>query len=148
MTDKEKQFNQWFDEYADGVKVFEEADMKQAYLQGRAELENENKVLAHNLEDTEIINNTLEKENAELKADNDARKFAMAMSEKVEKQLREEIAELKKQLEMSNKVYNDNLDYSHHIEGQLTKAKEIIKAFLDSSDLNIKHKAEEFLGEF
>ena len=44
-----------------------------------------------------------------------------------EKQLREEIAELKKQLEMSNKVYNDNLDYSHHIEGQLTKAKEIIK---------------------
>ena len=32
----------------------------------------------------------LEKENAELKADNDARKFAMAMSEKVEKQLREE----------------------------------------------------------
>jgi hypothetical protein len=31
---------------------------------------------------------------------------------------------------------------------QLTKAKEIIKAFLDSSDLNIKHKAEEFLGEF
>jgi hypothetical protein len=31
---------------------------------------------------------------------------------------------------------------------QLSKAKEIIKAFLDSSDLNIKHKAEEFLGEF
>lgn len=30
------------------------------------------------------------KENAELKADNDARKFAMAMREKVEKQLREE----------------------------------------------------------
>jgi hypothetical protein len=37
----------------------------------------------------------LEKENAELKADNDARKFAMAMSEKVEKQLREENEELK-----------------------------------------------------
>jgi uncharacterized protein YhaN len=34
------------------------------------------------------------------------------------------------------------------LEEQLTKAKEIIKAFLDSSDLNIKHKAEEFLGEF
>lgn len=41
----------------------------------------------------------LEKENAELKADNDARKFAMAMSEKVEKQLREENAELKKAVE-------------------------------------------------
>ena len=32
----------------------------------------------------------LQKANAELKSDNDARKFAMAMSEKVEKQLREE----------------------------------------------------------
>ena len=42
MTEEEQQFNQWFDEYADGVKVFEEADMKQAYLQGRAELEKEN----------------------------------------------------------------------------------------------------------
>jgi hypothetical protein len=44
--------------------------------------------------------------------------------------LEKENAELKKQLEMSNKVYNDNLDYSHHIEGQLTKAKEIIEQFL------------------
>ena len=42
MTEKEQQFNQWFDEYANGVKVFEEADMKHAYLQGRAELEKEN----------------------------------------------------------------------------------------------------------
>ena len=39
MTKEEQQFNQWFVEYADGVKVFEEVDMKQAYLQGRAELE-------------------------------------------------------------------------------------------------------------
>ena len=38
----------------------------------------------------------LEKENAELKADNDARKFAMAMSEKVEKQLREQIKKMKR----------------------------------------------------
>jgi len=42
-----------------------------------------------------------EKENAELKADNDARKFAMAMSEKVEKQLREENAELKVKIGLS-----------------------------------------------
>ena len=34
----------------------------------------------------------------ELKADNDARKFAMAMSEKVEKQLREENADLKEEV--------------------------------------------------
>ncbi len=44
----------------------------------------------------------LEKENAELKADNDARKFAMAMSEKVEKQLRKENAELKEKLKPEN----------------------------------------------
>lgn len=43
----------------------------------------------------------LEKENAELKADNDARKFAMVMSEKVEKQLREENAELKAKVGLS-----------------------------------------------
>lgn len=47
-------------------------------------------------------------------------------AEKQIAKLEEEKAELKKQLGMSNKVYNDNLDYSHHIEGQLTKAKEII----------------------
>ena len=41
------------------------------------------------------------KENAELKADNDARKFAMAMSEKVEKQLRDENAKLKSKLGLS-----------------------------------------------
>ncbi len=43
----------------------------------------------------------LEQENAELKADNDARKFAMAMSEKVENQLREENAELKSRIGIS-----------------------------------------------
>lgn len=37
----------------------------------------------------------LEEKNAELKADNDARKFAMVMSEKVEKQLREQIEKMK-----------------------------------------------------
>lgn len=36
----------------------------------------------------------LEKENAELKADNDARKFSMSMSEKVEKQLQEQNSEM------------------------------------------------------
>ena len=75
----------------------------------------------------------LEAENAELKAENDARKFAMVMSEKVEKQLREENTKLKKQLEMSNKVYNDNHDYSHHIEEQFTKAKELIERLLITS---------------
>ena len=42
-----------------------------------------------------------------------------------------QIAELKKQLEMSNKVYNDNLDYSYHIEIQLTKAKELLAKWVE-----------------
>jgi hypothetical protein len=46
-------------------------------------------------------------------------------------ELEQENEELKKQLEMSNKVYNDNLDYSHHIEEQLTKAKEIISEYIN-----------------
>ena len=41
------------------------------------------------------------KENTELRADNEARKFAMAMSEKVEKQLRKENAELKAKIGLS-----------------------------------------------
>jgi uncharacterized Rossmann fold enzyme len=44
--------------------------------------------------------------------------------------------------------YEEIINDFGEIKEQLTKAKEIIKAFLDSSDLNIKHKAEEFLGEF
>ena len=65
-----------------------------------------------------------------------------------------ENAELKKQLEMSDRVYNDNLDYSYHIEEQLTKAKEIIKGLLnikkivtDDKDYEVLAKAEQFLKE-
>ena len=109
----------------------------------------------------------LEKENAELKADNDARRFAMAMSEKVEKQLREENAELKekflkvkaddvrkskldsfKTLEEKNEYLRQVANYAIFNEDisvmfwcfvqrgdiytdQLTKAKEIIRTFLN-----------------
>ena len=62
----------------------------------------------------------LEKENAELKADNDARKFAMTMSEKVEKQLRKENAELKEQ----NRNYEQLID-----NGSVTLAKERLKNY-------------------
>lgn len=47
----------------------------------------------------------------------------VAYVEKLEK----ENAELKELVKTSYEVYNDNLDYSYHIEGQLTKAKEIIE---------------------
>ena len=66
-----------------------------------------------------------------------------------------ENAELKKQLEMSNKVYNDNLDYSHHIEEQLTKAKELLakwvelfKPKLEGYPITpIQEQTEQFLSE-
>jgi hypothetical protein len=62
------------------------------------------------------------------------------LAQKIEfiKELQKENAELKSGCGMCYRKDKENL----------TKAKEIIKAFLDSSDLNIKHKAEEFLGEF
>ena len=101
------------------------------------DLEKENKVLAQNLEDTEIINkayekrfNDLEKENAELKSDNDARKFAMVMSEKVEKQLREEIAELKTR----NQELLESCEGATMMYRDLQKAKELIKTLLLIAD--------------
>ena len=42
-------------------------------------------------------------------------------------ELEKENEELKVEVEIGYEVYNDNLDYSHHIEEQLTKAKEIIE---------------------
>lgn len=78
----------------------------------------------------------LEKENAELKEDNDARKFAMAMSEKVEKQLRDENTELKgiKDVATLIRANNDTVTTLMQLNNmlvskrqQLTEAKEIIK---------------------
>ena len=73
---------------------------------------------------------------------------------KVIERLEKKNAELKEQLEMSNKVYNDNLDYSYHIEEQFTKAKEIIRMVIDSYNHKERfsfekdlRKAETFLKE-
>ena len=66
----------------------------------------------------------------ELEADNEARKFAMTMSEKVEKQLREENAELEKKnkkLESDFRICEKNADTYYD---QLTIAKEILKDLL------------------
>lgn len=48
------------------------------------------------------------------------------MCEKVN-ELEKENAELKGQVETTYEVYNDNLDYSCHIEEQLTEAKKVIE---------------------
>lgn len=54
-------------------------------------------------------------EELEQKADNDARKFAMAMSEKVEKQLRERIEALEAQSEKMKCCQNcDNWNWKHN----------------------------------
>ena len=72
----------------------------------------------------------IEKENAELKADNDARKFAMAMSEKVEKQLREENSKLKDEWQEQVQKATDE-GYARTLQTmQLTKAKEHIENLL------------------
>ena len=68
-----------------------------------------------------------EQETKELKADNDARKFAMVMSEKVEKQLREENEELKETVTKMNNVITETFS-------NLSKAKEIITELLKYTD--------------
>ena len=99
----------------------------------------------------------LEKENAELKADNDARKFAMAMSEKVEKQLREENAKLKDEWQEQVQKATDE-GYARTLQTiQLSKVKEIIRNLLsayttyadsfDDRDNEIVEEAVQFLSE-
>ena len=98
----------------------------------------------------------LEKENAELKAANDARKFAMAMSEKVEKQLREENSKLKDEWQEQVQKATDE-GYARTLQTiQLTKAKEIIKKFLlwendwhekTESKYKLLKQAEQFLKD-
>ena len=102
------------------------------------------------------------KENAELKVRNAELKGMYVHSAReagTYKQFLEakekENAELKERIKTLEQIKQEHTNYTIKVEEertfvkeQLTKAKEIIKAFLDSSDLNIKHKAEEFLGEF
>lgn len=93
----------------------------------------------------------LEKENANLKA---LRKYELNVAKLEIENLEKENAELKGQVEMSYKVHNDNLDYSHHIEEQLAEAKKIIGEFVEwanwqgskcPSFKSIQNKAEQFL---
>ncbi len=92
---------------------------------------------------------------AELKEDNNARKFAMAMSEKVEKQLREENTELKEM----NKSYGELIEsgsialVKEKLKNykQLTKAKNILSDFLNACEdyeiSEVRAEAEQFLKE-
>jgi DNA repair exonuclease SbcCD ATPase subunit len=77
-----------------------------------AELEQENKVLAQNLEDTEILNKTYEKKNKELKTDYEVLSCSVGDFGELQDRLEEE--------QRKNNGLSDNL----------TKAKEIIKDLL------------------
>ena len=75
-------------------------------------------------------NTNLKRENKELEADNNARKFAMTMSEKVEKQLREENADLKAELESER--YLHTIAYKQGAENQKKKDTEQNTSLLTS----------------
>lgn len=102
----------------------------------------------------------LEKENAELKADNDARKFAMTMSENVEKQLREENAKLKTDYEVLSCSVGDFGELQDKLEEEqrknnglsdnLTKAEELLKHWVNSyggMDIDLCNKSQNFIDE-
>ena len=99
----------------------------------------------------------LQLENTELKADNDARKFAMAMSEKVEKQLREENSKLKEEWQEQVQKATDE-GYARTLQTiQLNNAKEIIRDLINltepTSTEEVQHwnetfrKAEQFIKD-
>ncbi len=101
---------------------------------GILEQENEQlrKNLAENESDCEMCNFPklkieLEKQIEELKADNDARRFAMAMSEKVEKQLRKENAELNKELDYQKQARSIAENAVVELSRENAKAKELLR---------------------
>jgi hypothetical protein len=134
-----------------------------------AELEKDKQYFSDSLDKQIEATLKLDKENEELDCQKNRNKFCYSCANATERCFRNEIgcpcdkyksykdenAELKSenqkwQDEWQEQVQKANEEgYARTLQTiQLSKAKEIIKAFLDSSDLNIKHKAEEFLGEF
>ena len=98
----QKNSEHWYNKYKDAEKRIEELENKIADIKANCDLA---------IEGRDIKIKELEKENAELKADNDARKFAMAMSEKVEKQLREYLTKAKEIIREIMKFDIPTLDY-------------------------------------
>lgn len=58
-------------------------------------------------------------------------------------ELEKENAELKVEVEISYEVYNHNLDYSYHIEKQLTEAKEVIEELYNIIPASMSEYAKE-----
>ena len=144
MTENEKieLFDKWYDENYDewaegeeGIALREE--LEQAFKAGIAELEQENKVLAQNLEDTEILNKALEKENERLTDEL--------------KSLRESIKDYG-----AGCYENGHRTGKRKFEEQLTKAKELLRYYFDCfkndnkytlSDFEVVEDTEQFLNE-
>ena len=133
-----------------------------------AELEQENKVLAQNLEDTEILNKTyekrfsdLEKENAELRKVAEFQQSSNMETHLENKKLKEGLAvgsTFNKTLNSMNKALEEERDKYRNIvfdkDEQLTKAKELIENLIRVTwgegwnySLDWKVKAEQFIKE-
>ena len=131
------------------IQRFEMANSMNCFMQLTPDRKQIGEMLVMIAEPREKRIEQLEKENAELKADNDARKFAMSMSEKVEKQLRNERNTFLAQNEQYEK---DLIDFNEN----LTKAKELLKEFVHhyknktiyiENMQDLLEQAEQFLSE-
>ena len=142
--------------------VFNDEYIPPTFIEYVQKLEEKNKVLAQNLEDTEIINKALEKENAELKE-----KFLAIKKDDVRKVKLNECKTYEEKVEYLRQVtnyalFNDDISvmlwcFCQRGEidtDQFTKAKEIIKQLMKATPYGSGKlatesydKAEQFLKE-
>ena len=90
--------------YDDVVMVMGFAEPREKQI---AELEKENKVLAQNLEDTEIVNKALEKENADLQKSYQDLYNSMRVIKDQRNKAKELLKEFKRVLKEHNLYHND-----------------------------------------
>lgn len=105
-------------------------DYKESLLNAQkciAELEKENAELRRDKEDLIFVRNAKADHINELKADNDARKYAMAMSEKVEKRLREQLTKAKEIIKEFVCNYNNKTIYVNNVKPLLEQAEQFLE---------------------
>ena len=121
---------------------------KQASEKRIAELEQENKVLAQNLEDTEIVNKALEKENAELKKLKRECETSLCRAEyQYNYEQLTKAKELLKELVTLDTYYDWNLQLAHDVEQFLNSEVEKEKPAVQRRELHFDHQAQSYVGE-
>ena len=119
------------------------------------ELKKENKVLAQNLEDTEILNKTyekrfndLEKENAELKKLKRECETSLCRAEyQYNYEQLTKAKELLKELVTLDTYYDWNLQLAHDVEQFLNSEVEKEKPAVQRRELHFDHQAQSYVGE-